>query len=83
VDTTADGVVDFFDWSVIKAASGQTISSLNFRADVTANGLINASDVALAKSNSGASLPLLPFEQFTARLRDDRDVGLTSGHPPR
>lgn len=56
-DTTASGGVNSSDVSQIKAQSGQTVGSSNFRTDVNTNGSINSSDVSLVKSRSGAALP--------------------------
>ncbi len=56
-DTNEDGTVSAADIAQVKAASGQAITSANFRADVNANGEINSSDVGQVKARSGANLP--------------------------
>ncbi len=45
------------DISGVKARSGQTTTSLNFRFDVNVTGAINASDISAVKARSGLTLP--------------------------
>jgi uncharacterized protein (TIGR02597 family) len=57
-DTNGSGGVNASDIGQTKAASGQAVSSTNFRQDVNlSGGSINASDIGLVKANSGTSLP--------------------------
>jgi sugar lactone lactonase YvrE len=56
-DTNGNGSVNATDIGQTKAASGQTVTTANFRADVSANGSINATDIGIVKSSSGTSLP--------------------------
>ncbi|MEP6810739.1 MAG: dockerin type I domain-containing protein, partial [Chthoniobacterales bacterium] len=56
-DINANGGVSASDIGQVKAMTGQTVGSGNFRDDVNASGAINASDVALVKSVAGTSLP--------------------------
>ena len=68
-DTNGNGSVSSSDIAQVKALSGQTVTSTNFRSDVTASGgTINASDVGLVKSKSGTSLPpAAPQRSFFSR----------------
>ena len=55
-DTNGNGTVNATDISNIKAQSGHSITSSNFRDDLNADGSINGSDVAFVKSKSGTAL---------------------------
>ncbi|MEQ1517352.1 MAG: fibronectin type III domain-containing protein [Usitatibacteraceae bacterium] len=55
VNTTRS--VNSSDISGVKARSGQTTTSLNFRFDVNATGAINSSDISAVKARSGLVLP--------------------------
>ncbi|MEP6810933.1 MAG: dockerin type I domain-containing protein [Chthoniobacterales bacterium] len=55
-DANGSGGVTASDISQVKASSGVTVSSGNFRADVNANGTISSSDVGLVKSTAGVQL---------------------------
>lgn len=56
-DTNGSSGVNASDVGRTKAASGQAVSSANFRQDVNKGGAINASDIGLVKFRSGASVP--------------------------
>lgn len=45
------------DISAVKARSGQTATSLNFKFDLNATGAIGASDISAVKARSGLSIP--------------------------
>ncbi len=55
-DANGNGTVNATDISSVKAQSGHSITSSNFREDVNADGSINGSDVAIVKSNTGTAL---------------------------
>jgi len=56
-DTTGEGMVNSSDIGQAKSASGQPVSSTNFRTDVNVNGAINSTDIGIIKARSGAILP--------------------------
>ncbi len=56
-DTNGSRSVSAADVSQVKAQSGATATSANFRQDVVTNGTISAGDIGLVKSRSGATLP--------------------------
>ncbi|MEO7367326.1 MAG: dockerin type I domain-containing protein, partial [Gemmatimonadaceae bacterium] len=56
-DVNASRAVSSSDVAQTKAASGATLTQLNFRADVNANGQVSSSDVAAVKAASGGTLP--------------------------
>ena len=56
-DVNATRSVTASDISGVKARSGQTTTSLNFRFDVNATGAITASDISAVKARSGLTLP--------------------------
>ena len=49
--------VNSSDISGVKARSGQTVNSSNFKFDVNASGAINSSDISAVKARSGLTLP--------------------------
>ena len=49
--------VNSSDISGVKARSGQTTTTLNFKFDVNATGAINSSDISAVKARSGLTLP--------------------------
>jgi hypothetical protein len=55
-DTNGNGMVNATDIGSIKAQSGHSITSSNFREDLNTDGSINGSDVAFVKSKSGTAL---------------------------
>ncbi|MEP6820737.1 MAG: PKD domain-containing protein [Chthoniobacterales bacterium] len=55
-DTTNNAMTNGSDVSQVKAQSGQSATSANFRLDVNANGAINSSDVSTVKAQSGTQI---------------------------
>ena len=66
-DTNGNGTANATDIGQTKSASGQTITTSNFRTDVLANGSINATDIAIVKSSSGTSLPVASADKLPER----------------
>lgn len=56
-DVNGNRTVSSTDVSQVKAASGATETTANFRADVNAGGAINGTDVSIVKAASGHTLP--------------------------
>ncbi len=57
-DTNGNGLVNGSDIGQVKAASGQAVTSTNYRLDLNVSGgSIGASDIGLVKSASGTQLP--------------------------
>jgi RHS repeat-associated protein len=52
--------VNSSDISGVKARSGQTTTSLNFKFDVNLTGSINSSDISAIKARSGTVMPIVP-----------------------
>jgi hypothetical protein len=53
-------MVNSSDIAQTQSASGQTVSTANFREDVTVNGSINSSDISAVQAASGTALPTPP-----------------------
>jgi CSLREA domain-containing protein len=58
-DTNGNGSVTASDIGQTKGASGQPVTTANFRTDVNANGAINSTDISAVKSVSGTQLPAI------------------------
>jgi glucose/arabinose dehydrogenase len=56
-DVNASKLVSATDIGLVKANSGQSVTSANFRADITADGAVTATDVSFVKAQSGTVLP--------------------------
>ncbi|MEQ1517632.1 MAG: fibronectin type III domain-containing protein, partial [Usitatibacteraceae bacterium] len=56
-DVNGTASVNSSDISGVKARSGQTTTSLNFKFDVNASGAVNSSDISAVKARSGLTLP--------------------------
>jgi hypothetical protein len=56
-DTNGNGSVNATDIGQTKSASGETLTTANFRTDVSASGAVNATDIGIVKSSSGTALP--------------------------
>ena len=56
-DVNNTRTVNSSDISGVKARSGQTTTTINFRFDVNASGAVNSSDISAVKARSGLVLP--------------------------
>lgn len=55
-DVDGDGVVNSNDINIIRADSGEAVTSANFEADIDADGVINSNDINIVRTLSGDTL---------------------------
>jgi hypothetical protein len=83
-DVNGDGVVNATDVTDAKLASGQPVTSANFRDDILAIGAINSADITITKLKSGDTLAPPPAEVVSSPVKGTTTTGSggSSSHTP-